>query len=237
MKLVRKEEFVSEVGVNCSEESGVFPMVRLLNAEASTSEAPTQAMLDKAADLELVTGMIVNDARAWRNFQERYNRLVHRCILKVTRRFTSIVSAEDVREIHAQLMLSLLANDKYKLRTFDPERGNRFSSWIGLLAINCAYDYLRALKREPNKTTLSEASELVCDLPDPFETTSNHERAEIAAEMMADFSDRDRKFAALYFGEGMDPVEIAKSLNISVKTVYSKKHKIRTRLETVVAAA
>ena len=82
MKLVRKEELVSEVAVPCSEESGVFPMVRLL--ETPAPEAPTQAMLDKVADLELVTAMIVNDARAWRTFQDRYNRLVHRCILKVT---------------------------------------------------------------------------------------------------------------------------------------------------------
>ena len=232
MKLVTNEavEMMGGREVDPCEQSGVFPAMKL-------SAEDLEKLTEKANDEALVRAMIANDGRAWRTFQEKYSRLVHRCILKVTRRFTSVVSAEDVREVHAQLMLSLLANDKYKLRTFDPERGNRFSSWIGLLAINCAYDYLRALKREPSKTTLSEASELVCDLPDPFETTSDHERAEIAAEMLADFSDRDRAFAALYFGEGMDPVQIAAKLGISVKTVYSKKHKIRTRLESVLAAA
>jgi RNA polymerase sigma-70 factor (ECF subfamily) len=52
---------------------------------------------------------------------------------------------------------------------------------------------------------------------------------------MANFSARDRTFAALYFGEGMDPVEIARSMKISVKTVYSKKHKIQSKLATLVA--
>jgi RNA polymerase sigma-70 factor (ECF subfamily) len=195
-----------------------------------------ESKLDFSDDETLIQGMIANLPSAWREFQKRYDRLVHRCITKVTRRFSSIVAQDDVREIYATLYLSLLANDKHKLRTFDPERGNRFSSWIGLLAINCAYDYLRTLKREPQKEQLAEACELVCELPDPFEQTAEHERASIAADALEGFSEKDRVFAALYFGEGMEPNEIAAKMNISVKTVYSKKHKIQSRLESVLGA-
>ena len=186
-------------------------------------------------DGDLVAGMLANDPAAWREFQSRYDRLIFRCITKVTRRFASIVSQDDVREVYATLYVSLLANDMHKLRSFDPERGNRFSSWIGLLAINAAYDHLRTLKREPQKECITEAMELVCDLPDPFELTSEHERAAIAQKTLEDFSEKDRTFAALYFGEGMDPQDIADKMNISVKTVYSKKHKIQSRLESVLA--
>ncbi len=192
---------------------------------------------DVWTDIELVDAMLENDALAWREFQRRYDRLVQRCILKVTRRFASVVSHEDVREISAMLSLALLANDMHKLRSFDPDRGNRFSSWIGLLAINCAYDYLRQIKREPNKAALTEAHELACQLPDPFDAVAERERAAMAHEMLADFTPRDRAFAALYFGEGMEPDEIAKRMNISVKTVYSKKHKIQARLEAAVRRA
>jgi len=188
------------------------------------------------ADMELVAAMLANKPAAWREFQTKYERLIQRCILKVTRRFSSLVSPEDVREIHAQLLVSLLANEKHKLRSFDPGRGNKFSSWVGLLAINCAYDYLRALKREPNKTCISEASELQCDLPDPFDHASERQRAEIAQRLLAEFSEKDRVFAALYFGEGLEPAAIAEAMNISVKTVYSKKHKIQSRLEAVLAS-
>ena len=187
-------------------------------------------------DETLIAGMIANLPVAWREFQKRYDRLIHRCITKVTRRFASIVAQDDVREIYATLYLSLLGNDKHKLRTFDPERGNRFSSWIGLLAINCAYDYLRSLKREPPKEQMAEAAELVCDMPDAFEMTADRQRAAIAASALEEFSEKDRAFAALYFGEGMDPTEIAERMNISVKTVYSKKHKIQSRLEAVLGA-
>jgi RNA polymerase sigma-70 factor (ECF subfamily) len=182
---------------------------------------------------DLIAGMLANDAAAWREFQVRYDRLIIRCITKVTRRFASIVSQDDVREVYATLYVSLLSNDMHKLRSWDPERGNRFSSWIGLLAINAAYDYLRMLKREPQKECITEAMELVADIPDPFELTSERERATIAQQTLADFSEKDRTFAALYFGEGMDPQDIANEMNISVKTVYSKKHKIQSRLESV----
>ncbi len=198
-------------------DSGIFPVVR-----------PTEG----DEEIRLVAAMIANQPSAWREFQRRYDRLILRCITKVTKRFAA-VSQEDVREIYAQLIVSLLANDKSKLRTFDPARGNRFSSWIGLLAIHGAYDHLRCVKREPQKEALAEACELASETPDPFEQAEKRERADIAARVLEGFSERDRTFAALYFGEGMAPDEIAERMNISVKTVYSKKHKIQSRLEAM----
>ena len=205
-------------------ESGFFPV----------DSAPAADRFE--SDDDLIEGMLANDPAAWRDFQSKYDRLIMRCITKVTRRFSSMLSQDDVREVYANLYVAILGNDMHKLRTFDPERGNRFSSWIGLLAINAAYDYLRTLKREPQKECITEAMELVADLPDPFELTSEHERASIAQATLADFSEKDRTFAALYFGEGMDPQDIAERMNISVKTVYSKKHKIQSRLESVLTA-
>ena len=212
------------------DESGVFFVGRQELALVPSSQ---DQMIE--SDMKLISQLLLNRPSAWREFQTRYERLISRCIMKVTRRFSSIVSQDDVREVYAQLFVSLLSNDMHKLRSFDPTRGNRFSSWVGLLAINCAYDYLRALRREPNKAALSEAADLVCDLPDPFDHASNNERAALAARVLDGFSEKDRAFATLYFAEGMDPAEIAAKMNISVKTVYSKKHKIQSRLESVLA--
>ena len=217
------QQFRSQSYSTNTEESGVFAIPRdLPRADATRTEE------------ELVDSLVRNDARAWREFQRRYDRLIMRCITKVTKRF-SAVGQEDVREIYAQLMLSLVAARHAKLRAFDPARGSRFSSYIGMLAIHCAYDWLRAMRREPPKETLCEATDLASECVDPFEATVQQERADLAARVMEGFSERDRAFAALYFGEGMDPVEIARSMKISVKTVYSKKHKIQSKLETIVA--
>lgn len=186
-------------------------------------------------DQPLVDALVANDPRAWREFMQRYDRLVMRCITKVTKSFSS-VSPDDVREIYAQLYLSLLANGRAKLRAFDPTRGSSFSSYIGMLAIHCAYDWLRSARREPQREAIAAAEDLSSELPDPYEAAAQQERATLAARVMEGFSERDRVFAALYFGEGLEPDEIARSMKISVKTVYSKKHKIQSKLESIVAS-
>ena len=39
----------------------------------------------------------------------------------------------------------------------------------------------------------------------------------------------------LYYAEGLEAEQVAEEMGISVKTVYSKKHKIRTRLAELLA--
>ena len=197
------------------------------------SEPCASAQAQKA----LVSEMLVGREKAWREFHARYDRLIYRCITKVTGRFTTFVGQDDIREIYATLLVQLLSNDMHKLRTFDPERGNRFGSWIGLLAINCAYDYLRSMRREPNRAPLDEAENLYCDRPSPLEQVEFKQRAELVSEILRAFSDKDREFVTLYFGEGLDAEQIAQRMQISVKTVYSKKHKIQSRLEAMLSEA
>lgn len=182
---------------------------------------------------ELLAGLLADDADAWREFNTRYSRLIFRCITRVTARFSAVLGPDDVREIYAMLCVGLLANDKKKLRSFEPGRGNKLGSWIGMLAIHTAYDFLRGLKREPKRGSLAEAESLSSDLPDPHEVCALRQRAGIVESLLADFSEKDREFIALYYGEGLAPEEIATRMGISVKTVYSKKHKIRSRLEAL----
>jgi RNA polymerase sigma-70 factor, ECF subfamily len=185
---------------------------------------------------ELLSGMLEDRESAWREFNLRYARLIYRCITRVTSRFAAVVGPDDVREIYAMLCVQLLANDKRKLRSFEPGRGNKLGSWIGMLAIHSAYDYLRGVKREPKRGSMTEAEGLTSELPDPCEAYVMRERARIVAQLLEGFSDKDREFIALYYAEGLDPEQIAVRMGISVKTVYSKKHKIRTRLEALLGA-
>jgi RNA polymerase sigma-70 factor (ECF subfamily) len=188
-----------------------------------------------ADDAQLLAAMIVDDEGAWREFNYRYSRLIYRCITRVTARFATVVGPDDIREIYAMLCVGLLARDKHKLRSYAPEKGNKLGSWIGMLAIHTAYDFLRGIKREPKRACLTEAESLSSELPDPCEHAMQRERAAIVQTLLADFSDKDREFITLYYGEGLEPEQVAARMGISVKTVYSKKHKIRTRLEALLA--
>jgi RNA polymerase sigma-70 factor (ECF subfamily) len=188
------------------------------------------------SETELLERLLVSEPSAWRELNQRYARLVTSCIQRVVARFSRRISADAVEEIYATFCLKLLANDKHKLRSFEPSRGNKLGTWLGMLATHCAYDYLRGVRREPSAVCLTEAESLSGENQDPCENAMRSERAELVKELLADFSDKDRQFVALYYGDGLTPEHVAERLGISVKTVYSKKHKIQRKLCEIVGA-
>lgn len=187
-------------------------------------------------DEVLLSRMLERDEVAWREFHRRFDRLIYRCIHNVTRRFRSTVSSEDVQEIRAQLLVELTARDMRKLRRHDATRGQKLSSWIGMLATHAAWDHLRALSRRPPTAGLREAAELGHGDDSPFDAVVERERWRLLNRTLDALSDGDRRFVRLFYVDAMTPEEIAGHLGISVKTVYTRKHKIRCRLERALRA-
>ena len=95
------------------------------------------------SETELLDRLLASEPGAWRELNQRYARLITSCIQRVVARFSRRISADAVEEIYATFSLKLLANDKHKLRSFEPSRGNKLGTWLGMLATHCAYDYLR----------------------------------------------------------------------------------------------
>jgi RNA polymerase sigma-70 factor (ECF subfamily) len=184
-------------------------------------------------DRVFVQALIDGDEHAWREFETRYGRLVERCISGVTSRFSAVVGQDDVEEIRAIVILRLIDHDKRKLKTFDPERGHSFKGWLGMLAVQATYDYLRRKRRQ-----VGRERDFGFDLhstapPDPYETCWGRERTEIGRRLLEQFGERDREFMQHYL-RGLPPDQIAANMGISVATVYSKKHKVRAQLERLV---
>ena len=158
-------------------------------------------------------------------------------IAAVRSRFPHILGPDDVRDIYAELCLQLLGNDRRRLRQFDPSRGTPLRAWLAVLARHAAFDLLRLRRRQPTvrwkgeETTYLEA--LCSDAPDALDVCCMRERARLFAALVDGLSERDREFVQLYFYEGLDPEETAERLGICVGTVYSKKHKIRARIESL----
>jgi RNA polymerase sigma-70 factor (ECF subfamily) len=190
---------------------------------------------DRDEELELLAGLLAGREDAWRAFHGKYDRLIYRCIRKVTHGFVAVVRSEDEREIYANLIVQLLSNDKRKLRSFDPERGSRLGTWLGLLATHAAYDYLRSLRREVPRVPLNEAEAASYEGASPFDQVERKQRSHMVRRMVNTLSAKDQQFVSLYFKRGMSPEAVADAMNISVKTVYSKKHKIQSRLEGIAA--
>jgi RNA polymerase sigma-70 factor, ECF subfamily len=195
----------------------------------------TTQSLTRTEELELLDGLLRSDERAWRRFHAQYDRLIYRCIRKVTHSFSAVVRNEDEREIYANLVVQLLAKDMRKLRSFDPERGSRLGTWLGLLSTHAAYDYLRSIRREVPSVPLSEAETKTFDGASAYEEVERKQRTTMVGRLVEKLSNKDQMFVSLYFKRGMSPEDVADAMNISVKTVYSKKHKIQSRLEGIVA--
>lgn len=189
------------------------------------------------SDAQLALRLVADDEAAWRIFHVRYDRLIYCCIGRVTSKFPSLVSKDDVEEIYADVLYQLLRRDRRKLRAYRPDRGTRLGTWIGLISMNAAYDHLRKIQRSPALTGDGEEAALVPDPgPGPFERTLAREGWGAIREVLETLSAKDRQFVSLYFVEGLGPEEVARRMRISIKTVYSKKHKVRRRLETMLDA-
>lgn len=205
-----------------------------MQTQYTAPASPLAESFGPAEEHLLVSDMLTGCERAWRAFHARYDRLIFQCITKVLGRS---VSHDDVREVYATLLVQLLAKNMHKLRMFDPARGARFGSFIGMLAGHCAHDFIRSRKRDDRKAPLSEAEIVPCERPSPFEHVAYKERVERLESLLGTLPAKDREFVALYFGEELEPEQIAERMRISVKTVYTKRHKIQSRLEAMLSSS
>src|SRR5205085_12590835 len=64
----------------------------------------------------------------------------------------------------------------------------------------------------------------------PLDLLIEKERWGHLNDILSEFTDKDRTFVELYYQKGLEADEIANEMQISLKTVYSKKHKIRAHL-------
>lgn len=181
-------------------------------------------------DQVLLAKLLARDERAWVEFVRRFKRVIDSCIDSVVRRFTSVLSHADSADIYGQLMLGLQGRDMHRLRAFQAHRGVQLATWLGLLARNAAWDFLRAAARRAVHHGDLDATALESSCSDPERELLNKEAWAAALDALEDVSERDQAFLRLYYAEEHSPEQVARLMNISVVTVYTKNNKLRTRL-------
>jgi len=155
------------------------------------------------------------------------------CISRVVQRFSRSVGSDDAKEVYSTLCLGLVVQDKRRLRSFERDRGTKLGTWLAMLAVHTAYDHLRSMRRKPAGVPIENVSDIVEPTPLPEELCIQQQRAEIVERILDELTDKDRQFMLLHFGQGLAPEQVAIEMGISVKTVYTKKHKLRGRLEAM----
>lgn len=193
--------------------------------------APAASPAEWSED-ELLRRALSREEAAWVEIVRRYRPLIYRCITKVTSKYASSLPAAELDEIYAEVLLALLRDDLRKMRMYDPERGTKLSSWLGMIAVSIAHDCLRSMGRRP---ALDRIDGLLPDREEddertPLDILLEKERWTHFNGLLCDFSEKDRTFLSLYYGQGLDAACVADEMEISIKTVYTKKHKIRQHL-------
>ncbi|HEY1585735.1 MAG TPA: sigma-70 family RNA polymerase sigma factor [Polyangia bacterium] len=182
----------------------------------------------------LATKKKVQHDRLWAELVQRYERLIVSCVVKALRRYGATFSRDDLDDLVGDVWLVLLREDMKKLRQYDATRGFRIASFLGLVATNATIDHLRA--RQAESTPLDDLIEDFASLraEAPRDVVEAREEAELARAALAQLSGDERAFVVDCFRDERSPEELARSLGVTTNTVYSRKFKIREKLQKIV---
>jgi len=183
-------------------------------------------------ELDLLWGLLRDDPSSWREFYTQYGKLIYRCITCVAAKFPGAMSREDIEDAYNDVTVSLIKNNKRRLWAFNPEKGCCLGSWVGYVAVSTGYNHLRTLRRTPTGKSNGLEEQVSTITLDAIEA---REKTVLLNRRLPLLSRRDQKFVELYFFRDMSAVEVAKRMNISVATVYTKKHKVRAKLKKLCA--
>jgi RNA polymerase sigma-70 factor, ECF subfamily len=176
----------------------------------------------------------VEHNRLWGELVGRYERLIVSCVVKALRRYGATFSRDDLDDLTGDVWLALLRDDMRKLRQYDAARGFRIASFLGLVATNVTIDHLRA--RQAEAAPLDEVVEDYASLraEAPRDLVEAREEAELARAALEQLSGDERAFVVDCFREERSPEELARALGVTTNTVYSRKFKIREKLQKIV---
>ncbi|MEQ9498769.1 MAG: sigma-70 family RNA polymerase sigma factor [Deltaproteobacteria bacterium] len=197
-----------------------------------------RAALAQLEDLALLERVLTRDPIAFEVFVERFRNLMVACVSRVCVRSGVRLQDDDLADIVAETSLKMVAKDYRRLRLYRVDGGCSVSSWVGVISTSTAHDFLRKERRRRTDPMLDAELERVAPPVDgPDLDLVDREQRRFVDQALEKFSARDRRFVELYFVEAMAPDAIANEMGVSVSTVYSKKAKIKKRLESLARAA
>ncbi|MBU1069801.1 sigma-70 family RNA polymerase sigma factor [Myxococcota bacterium] len=191
----------------------------------------------RAEELTLLTRLLHGESSAFSEFYRRYQRLVASCIRKVFFKWTFDFTEDEIDDMISTVFLSFLQDDYKKLRMFDPGRGYRLSTWVGIITTNATVDHIR--KNARPTVSLDDTERKVAQprsmMASPVENAEREEESRLLMAAIATLSPGDREFLELAYDAQLAPEEIGVRLGLNINTVYSKKNKILHKLMDAVA--
>jgi RNA polymerase sigma factor (sigma-70 family) len=190
---------------------------------------------------------------AWEDLISRHTRL----LLAVARSFRG--GHDDTMERYAYILGKLREADFHRLRTFDPDAGATFSTWLAVAARRLCFDYHRSLYGRQRPTLATDRSEALRTfrrslvdsigtkidadlLPDSASLPADAqvvltERNALLARELSRLAPRERLLLALRFQDGLSASRIARIVGLPTPFhAYRQLNSILTCLRTALKA-
>ena len=107
-------------------------------------------MMEPHNDLAIIRQCLDNaDESAWAAFVEQYSRLIWSGIQKTFRSYFFRFSQEDIEDVFGTVFLSLVENDFRKLRQYRSENSCSLSTYLTVVTVRMAIDFMRRDKSRP----------------------------------------------------------------------------------------
>ena len=193
--------------------------------------------IDNLSEKELLKECVQENKEAWNTFVERYSNLIYHTINKTLKTYHADHLYQDSSDIHNNVFLSLMENNYRKLRQYKGRNGCTVSSWLMVVTSNFTLNFIKKQKQhipiEDNNADNINVIKNISISQQPDEELSEKEYREVFKELINDVNANDKLFLKLYYEKELSPEEIAEILNLTVSTVYSKKNRIREKLQKI----
>jgi len=186
-------------------------------------------------DLALVARCVGGDREAWASFLAAHSVRIRHAIRHAIARRGVRLSREEVDDLHAEALASLIADDYRRLKTYRGDNGCRLGTWVCLVATRLTLNQLSALRcwgtTQPAATDPTPVLATHPDQhPDAEEILAHRQLVEAVEEAVTALSTADQLLVKLCFYHEWSGREIARFLGITENAVYTRKHRLLQRL-------
>ena len=193
---------------------------------------------DNLSEKELLKACIQRNEEAWNAFVKKYESPIYSTIEKTLITYNSYFLYHDMDDIYHEVFLSLHENNYRKLRQYEGKNGCTVSSWLALVTNRFTINHIKKAKRskhiEGDPPGNVDVRERVSNpQPQPGDELSVKESLEILKELVNNLKVDDKLFIKLYYEKELPPEEIAEILKCEVSTIYSRKNRIKEKLQKI----
>ena len=175
-------------------------------------------------DVQLIRSILSGDDAAFSTLVEKYKKGVHAL---AWRKIGDFHHAEEITQdtfLRAYKKLPTLKNP------------NQFSGWLYVIANRLCINWMRKKKLSMQSLGSTHVDEVEKSsytryVSEQRETEASEHRGETVKRLLARLPESERTVVTLYYLSEMTSKEIGKFLGVSVKTVHSRLHRARKRLQ------